>query len=422
MCLYPASCLDLLASTGNSDCDSSLQIAYGAETIDAIDQKIDVNANQGTISNHLSGTGSLPYSSLSKSDASGNFAQVYRSISGKPGVTKWSYDWRTFSLFSSSLGYGVGAQLWLNANNAYAISCGSSSSSKVGGSVAAETKIVSSPDTISSIVNYYAASTAFSRESTAYQSVSAAKGESIQIVSKASDTGGMASAGINCNTDSSIGSSTLGSSSSSAIRTKTSATAKLKFNSASGLSVCAYLSASNPARDEARASANRCQDDKGIVTFSSFSGSSEYTNSYARADIYCLKANLPVGGKMSICMAASTYPSSGLAGRCSVSTSFGGKAYLYKYPYDTANWKSYSFASKSNGLIKAQQSAYGQSYQYKSGGIVRNSGFTFDTEASKSGYATARKGKVVYNKAAKTYSYAQVSLAGAPYVSQGYLS
>jgi hypothetical protein len=132
-----------------------------------------------------------------------------------------------------------------------------------------------------------------------------------------------------------------------------------------------------------------------------------------------LKANLPVGGKMSISMAASTYPSAGLVGKCTVSTSFGGKACLYKYPYDSTKWNSYSFASKSGGVIKAQQSAYGQSYQYASGGVARNSGFTFIAEASKSGCTSARKEAVANNKATKMRSYAQVRLSGAPYVTQG---
>jgi len=416
-----ASCLDLSASIGNSDGGSSLRIAYGAETIDSIEQEIMANADQGTISNEFSGTGSLPYGSLSKSDTRGNFVQVYRSISGKPGVTKWSYEWRTFSLLSSTDGYGVGAQLWLNAKNAYAIKCGSSSSSNAGGNVVAETKIVSSPDPISSIVNYYASSTAFPSQSAAYQSLSSAKGESIQILSKASDAGRSASAEINCNTESSLGSSSLDNSSSTATKTKDSAIAKLKFNSASGLKVCASLSASNPSKDKAQATADRCQDNKGIVTFSSFCGSSEYTNSYARADISSLKANLPVGGKMSVCMTASTTTYAGILCKCSVSTSFCGKANLLKFPYDTANWKSYSFASKSGGLVKAQQSGYGQSYQYTSGGTVRNSCFIFNAEASKSGYKNVKKEAIVYNKATKMYSYAEVRLTGAPDAAQGNL-
>ena len=83
---YPVSCLELSASTGSCEGSSSLQIGYGAETIDAIDQKIDLDAGQRTISNNLCGTGSLPYSSMSKADARGNYVKVYRSISGKPVV------------------------------------------------------------------------------------------------------------------------------------------------------------------------------------------------------------------------------------------------------------------------------------------------------------------------------------------------
>jgi hypothetical protein len=420
--MFPVSCLDLSASIGNSDSGSSLQVAYGAETVDSIYQEIEMDANKGTISNQFSGSGSLPYSSLGKSDARGNFVRVYRSISGKPGVTKWSYEWKTFSLVSSSAGYGVGAQLWLNANNAYAISCGSSSSSNRAGNAVADTKIVSSLGPTSSITNYYASSTAFSGECDVYQCVSAARGESIQVVSKAYDTGGSAIAAILCNTDSSIGSSSLDNSCSSAIKTKTGAKAKLKFNSASGLSLNSYLSASNPSGDEAHGNLNRYQTDKNIATFSSFCGSSEYTNSYARTDISNLKVNLPVGSVMSVCIASSTTLSAGLVGKCSVSTSFVGKTNLYKYPYSKSDWKSYSFASKSSGLIRAQQSSYGKSSQYKSGQSIRNSYFAFNSEASKSGYATAGKKVVAYNKAAKMYSCAQVTISGAPYVSHGCLA
>jgi hypothetical protein len=113
--------LQLTVSTGNNDDSSAIGMVYGAKIIDRIDQKIGVNANEGVLSNHVSGTGSLPYSSISSSDTMGNKAGVYRSIYGKAGVTSWDYEWNTYTPLSSSAGNGKGAQLWLNAYKAYTI-------------------------------------------------------------------------------------------------------------------------------------------------------------------------------------------------------------------------------------------------------------------------------------------------------------
>jgi len=162
--------LQLTVSTGNNDVSSAIGMVYGAETTDMIGQKIKANANQGTLSNHAEGTGSLPYSSISSSDINGNKAGVYRSIYGKPRVTSWNYEWNTYIPYSSSAGNGKGAQLWLNAYNAYTIKGGSYSSNKEGDSANVDTYVSSSyPYTKSSLGNYYTIATAFANEVGAYQ-------------------------------------------------------------------------------------------------------------------------------------------------------------------------------------------------------------------------------------------------------------
>jgi hypothetical protein len=163
--------LQLSVSTGNKAVSSAIGMVYGAETIDMIDQKIKANANEGMLSNHASGTGSLPYSSISSSDTMGNKAGVYRSIYGKAGVTSWNYVWNTYTTDSSSAGNGKGAQLWLNAYKAYTIKGGSYSSNKEGDSAKVDTYVSSSyPYTSSSLGNYYTYATAFTNEALAYQS------------------------------------------------------------------------------------------------------------------------------------------------------------------------------------------------------------------------------------------------------------
>ncbi|MFA6372663.1 MAG: hypothetical protein WCW68_08560 [Methanothrix sp.] len=124
--------LKLSASTGSNDGSSNLGMVYGAKTIDTIDQKIKLNADDGTLSNHISGKGSLPYSSINKRDSKGNSATAYRSIYGKSGYTSWNYDWYTYKPYSNTAGYGVGAWLNLNVANAYSFTGGSYGSNKEG--------------------------------------------------------------------------------------------------------------------------------------------------------------------------------------------------------------------------------------------------------------------------------------------------
>jgi len=120
--------LELTASTGGNGGSSSINAAYVATITDYAKEHIQLNPEGGTLSNAFSGSGSLPSSSISIRDPKGNYASVYRGISGKSKVTTWNYDWNTYYPYSSTAGSGVGAWLSLTANNAYSISGGSYSS------------------------------------------------------------------------------------------------------------------------------------------------------------------------------------------------------------------------------------------------------------------------------------------------------
>ena len=170
--------LELTASTGGNDGSSSTNVRYGATIDDYNHEHIQLNPEDGSLSNAYSGSGSLPYSSISTSDTKGNYAQVYRSISGKPVTTKWNYDWSTYKP-TSSAGSGVGAWLSLTASNAYSISGGSCSSNSEGDNAQANTNINSNSLTTSSLSNYYTCATAFTNAANAYQTADSAAGSSI---------------------------------------------------------------------------------------------------------------------------------------------------------------------------------------------------------------------------------------------------
>jgi len=167
--------LELSASSGGNDGSSSTHVVYGSTVDDYANEHIGLNPGDGTLSNAFSGSGSLPSSSISKSDTKGNYVYVSRSVSGKSGTTTWNYDWSTYSPTSSTAGSGIGATLTLTANNAYSISGSGYASNKEGDVASAYTNVgSSSPYTTSSISNYYANPTAFTNEARAYQSANSA--------------------------------------------------------------------------------------------------------------------------------------------------------------------------------------------------------------------------------------------------------
>ncbi|MCX6674515.1 MAG: hypothetical protein NTY37_12140 [Methanothrix sp.] len=166
--------LELSASTGGNDGSSSTNVVYGATVDDYANEHIGLNPGEATLSNAFSGSGSLPLSAISKSDTKGNYVSVSRSVSGKSGTTTWNYDWSTYTPYSSTAGYGVGANLWLTANNAYSIYGGGSASNKEGDISIAVTTVGSSSTASSSLSNYYVNPTAFTNEARVYQSATSA--------------------------------------------------------------------------------------------------------------------------------------------------------------------------------------------------------------------------------------------------------
>ena len=175
--------LELSASTGGNEGSSSTMVVFRATVDDYANEHIGLSPEDGTLSNCFKGTGSLPYGSISKSDGNGNYAQVYRRISGKPSATEWSYDWETTS---STAGSGVGASLSLTATNAYSISGGSYSSNREGYKAQVNTNINSNSPT-SSLTGYYTKATASENGVDAWQKIDWASGKNIELYAKTSD-------------------------------------------------------------------------------------------------------------------------------------------------------------------------------------------------------------------------------------------
>ncbi len=157
--------LELSASTGGNDGSSSTHVVYGSTVDDYANEHIGLSPADGTLSNTFSGSGSLPYGSISKSDVKGNSATAYRSVSGKSGVTSWNYDWNTYVPYSSTAGNGVGTWLKFNVANAYSLSGGSYGSNLEGDY--ANTFVSgssSSGSTGTSVSNMYTYTNAFTNE------------------------------------------------------------------------------------------------------------------------------------------------------------------------------------------------------------------------------------------------------------------
>ncbi|MRS04078.1 hypothetical protein EG832_12790, partial [bacterium] len=174
ICISIASGLKLSASTGGSG-SSSNDVTFGATVDDYAYQHIGLSPGDATLASATSGSGSLPGASISKTDSKGNYVYVYRSVSGKPGVTTWNFDWRTYTPYSSTAGYGLGAELWLTASKAYSITGKGKSSNAEGDSAEAFMTVGSSyPYTTSYLSNYYVNPYAFTNEVGVYQKADSA--------------------------------------------------------------------------------------------------------------------------------------------------------------------------------------------------------------------------------------------------------
>ncbi|MFB3764531.1 MAG: hypothetical protein ACE14P_04705 [Methanotrichaceae archaeon] len=174
--------LQLTASTGGNVGSSSTTITYGSTVEDFANEHIGLNPSDGTLSNAFSGSGSLPSSSNSICDSSGNSAKVYRSVSGKAVTTRWSYDWSTYRTSS-----GVGASLSLTASNAYSINGGSSSSNKEGDNAQVDTYVgVSNSQATSQLTNYNTKAEASATQVSASQSFNSASSTGTTTVTDSS--------------------------------------------------------------------------------------------------------------------------------------------------------------------------------------------------------------------------------------------
>lgn len=172
------------ASGGNAAKNSATTVGYAATKEDYASQHLLVQPIEGTISNAFSGSGSLPYASLSVTDGSKG-ASVYRVIDGKPGTTKWTYNWNTYFPTSSVYGQGVGIWLSLSASKAYGIYAGGSASNSEGDYASANTYIgpmytgTTSVPYDSSISGYYVNPVAYSSMVSANQKATSASSSGI---------------------------------------------------------------------------------------------------------------------------------------------------------------------------------------------------------------------------------------------------
>jgi len=160
--LSGASALDISVSVGNGLITSTAGNTYDQNTV-SVDQTIKTNPVAGTLSNSLSGVGSLPGATRSITDAKGNYAAVYRSVKGTPDTT-WSYEMST-----GVDGTGVKAEEWLTVKKAYTIDAWGYASNKEGDRAKASvTNTYSSPD--ANLINWYTMMHADSSLTSAYQS------------------------------------------------------------------------------------------------------------------------------------------------------------------------------------------------------------------------------------------------------------
>jgi hypothetical protein len=177
--------LSITASIGANGDSSSAFTQHGATINDHVKEQIQLKPDDNTLSDIIYGTGTLPYKAIAIKDSKGNYAQVYRSVTGI-GTTTYNYDWNTQKVSSAS-GSGVSASLTLNAKNANIITGGSSSYNREGDKASADIEIKS--DSSESILdNYHTVATAFSNSANAYQSLGFAAGDLVDVKSHAQNT------------------------------------------------------------------------------------------------------------------------------------------------------------------------------------------------------------------------------------------
>jgi hypothetical protein len=161
-----ASAINIDVSVGNGNIAAITNNAYDKDTT-FVEQTIKANPLDASLSNSLSGGGSLPGAIRSIRDAKGNYAETYRSVTGSPSTT-WTYQMST-----GTDGMGVKAEEWLTVKNAYSISAyGSASNAEGDQAKASITNSHSSPSVC--LTNWYTKAHADSSLVSAYQSADSA--------------------------------------------------------------------------------------------------------------------------------------------------------------------------------------------------------------------------------------------------------
>jgi hypothetical protein len=148
-----ATSLELKASTNGASTD----VVFGAGVNDFAKEKIKLSETD--VANTYYGSGSLPYSSITKTAKYGGAtATAYRSITGISGVTTFNYDWKTWAPSTTS----AGVSLNFNVANAQYFTGGSYGSNPEG-DYASTVSTGSSPTGVgkSSVSNLYTETTAY---------------------------------------------------------------------------------------------------------------------------------------------------------------------------------------------------------------------------------------------------------------------
>jgi hypothetical protein len=160
--LSGASAISIDVFVDNGLVTSAASNVYDQDTV-CVDQIIEVNPLDASLSNSLSGKGSLPGASRSITDAKGNYAAVYRSVKGSPDTT-WTYKMST-----GVDGTGVKAEEWLTVKDAYSITAWGYASNKEGDR--AKTSVTNSfTSPYADLTNWYTKAHADSSLTSAYQS------------------------------------------------------------------------------------------------------------------------------------------------------------------------------------------------------------------------------------------------------------
>lgn len=139
--------LGISVSTGNSEGNSRLGSKFLTSSDDFVNQHIVANPREGTISNAVSGTGTLLGDTLSITN-NGNTVSVYRQVLGLPGITSYDYSWSTDKTDTHVFAYEG-----LSASNAISIEAKASAKNSNGISANVNTKITS-PTAQAQLKNY----------------------------------------------------------------------------------------------------------------------------------------------------------------------------------------------------------------------------------------------------------------------------